>query len=682
MVDGPLGDRRHTMTNPSALIKGLIDRQMAAPAARELAAAVERCDSPAAAWAMLTERFLTPAVDFSLHEWLYETIYASAPHRPAWLPPAAVVAQANVTATARDLALPDYAALHQWSVQNREAYWRGVIDRLRIRLREPFSRLVDCSQPTRPRWLVGAKLNIVDSCFQADPQAIAIIESDGSGPLQRYTYDALSQITARVAGGLQSADVSPGETVAVIMPMSFRSIAIYLGVIAAGAAVISIADSFAAEEIALRLRLANARLVFTQDFIRWGAKQIPLYSKIQAAKAPATIVVSTSEQPATLRHGDLTFEAFISDDDVLAPVPRSAHDPVNILFSSGTTGEPKVIPWDHTTPIKCAADAHYHQDLHPGDLSCWPTNLGWMMGPWLIFASLINRGAMAIYTQAPTDMGFGRFVQDAGVNMLGLVPSLVRAWRQSQCMRGLNWSAIRAFSSSGECSNPGDMLYLMHLAGYRPVIEYCGGTEIGGAYVTGTVVHPCTPATFTTPALGLDFVLLDENHQPADEGEAFIVGPSIGLSTRLLNRDNDGVYFAGNPVGSDGRPLRRHGDELKSIAGVGFRVVGRSDDTMNLGGIKVGCADIERVLNRLPGVHETAAVAIPPAGGGPSRLVVFLVPSTDATLPTAEAFKPLLQEAVRSQLNPLFHIDAVRIVASLPRTASNKILRRELRAMG
>jgi acetyl-CoA synthetase len=670
------------MTNQTALIDGLLNRQVAAATARELAAAVGFSQSPAAAWAMLTERFLTPAVDFSVHEWLYETIYAGAVDRPAWLPSPAVIHRANVTAAARDLGLRNYETLHQWSVQNREEYWRYIIDRLSIRLRVPFSSIMDGSHPTRPQWLVGATLNIVESCFQADNGALAVIESNGSGPMRRYTYSELSRMTARVAGGLQATGVSPGDAVAVIMPMSFRSIAIYLGVIAVGAAVISIADSFADDEISVRLRLANAKLAFTQDVIPWGAKRLPLYSKIQAANAPVAVVMSTDDHTPVLRHGDRTFTAFLSDNDLLAPIPRASDDPINILFSSGTTGEPKVIPWDHTTPIKCAADAHFHQDLHAGDVSCWPTNLGWMMGPWLIFASLINRGAMAIYTQAPTDGGFGRFVQDARVNMLGLVPSLVRAWRQSHCMRGLDWSAIRAFSSSGECSNPGDMLYLMHLAGYRPIIEYCGGTEIGGAYVTGTVVQPCTPATFTTPALGLDLVLLDDNHEPTIQGEAFIIGPSIGLSTRLLNRDNDQVYFSNTPRGSDGRPLRRHGDELKSLPGGGYRVVGRSDDTMNLGGIKVGCAEIERVLNRLPGVHETAAVAMPPSGGGPSRLVVFLVPTTDANSATAEAFKSLLQNAIRSQLNPLFHIDTVRIVASLPRTASNKIIRRELRAMG
>ena len=202
--------------------------------ARELAAAAGRCQSPAAAWAMLTESFLTPEVDFSVHEWLYETIYAGTVDRPAWLPSPTVIDHANVTAAAGDLGLRDYAAFHQWSVQNRDEYWRCVIDRLRIRQRVPFSRIMDGSHPTRPKWLVGAKLNIVESCFQADGGHIAVIESDGSGPLQRYTQAELSRMTARVASGLQAAGVSPGDTVAVIMPMSFRSIAIYLGVIAAG----------------------------------------------------------------------------------------------------------------------------------------------------------------------------------------------------------------------------------------------------------------------------------------------------------------------------------------------------------------------------------------------------------------------------------------------------------------
>jgi acetyl-CoA synthetase len=600
--------------------------------------------------------------------------------QPAWLPTPEVIERANVTAVTRQLGLSDYPALHRWSIQNRTAYWSLVIERLGIRFRNSPESIVDISQPTRPRWLPGARMNIVESCFRADPALPAVIESDGTAPPRIWSGAELQRLTARVANGLIARGVVPGDTIGVIMPMTARSVAIYLGIVAAGAAVVSIAESFAAGEIATRLRLAQAKMVFTQDVAPWGARRLALYEKVVAASAPSTIVVPLEELNApTLRDGDITFRPFLSDDELLTTVPRDPQGPTTILFSSGTTGEPKAIPWDHTTPIKAAADAHFHQDVHPGDVLCWPSSLGWMMGPWLVFASLINRATMALWAQAPTDERFGRFVQDTGATLLGTVPSLVRAWRQSNCMGGVDWTKIRAFSSTGECSNPADVLYLMSLGGNRPMIEYCGGTEIGGAYITGTVVQPCIPSTFTTPALGLGFVLLDEDRRPAHKGEVFIEGPSMGLSTRLLNRDHDAVYFGDAPVSPSGTPLRCHGDELEALPGGYYRVAGRSDDTMNLGGIKVGCAEVERVLNTLPGVQETAAVAVPPPGGGPSRLVIFAVPISGNATSAAE-LKAAFQAAIRAHLNPLFHVEEVRIAALLPRTASNKVMRRELRA--
>src|SRR2546422_1544713 len=120
---------------------------------------------------------------------------------------------------------------------------------------------------------------------------------------------------------------------------------------------------------------------------------------------------------------------------------------------------------------------------------------------------------------------------------------------------GLDWHRIRLFSSTAEPSTPEEMVYLMFLAGYRPVVEYCGGTEVGGAYITGSVVRPCAPSTFTTPAFGLDFEILDGGH-PTSRGELFLVPPSIGLSTELLNYDNDEEYYDGVPEGPHGERLR------------------------------------------------------------------------------------------------------------------------------
>ena len=294
------------------------------------------------------------------------------------------------------------------------------------------------------------------------------------------------------------------------------------------------------------------------------------------------------------------------------------------------------------------------------------------MGPWLIYASLINRGTMALYDGVPTGRDFGTFVQDAKVNLLGVVPTLVRAWKNSGCMQGLNWDAIRAFSSTGECSNPMEMLFLMSLAEYRPVIEYCGGTEIGGAYITGTRVQPAAPSTFTTPALGLDFVICDEEGQLADNGEVFILPPSLGLSRNLVNAEHDAVYFSGTPQPD----LRRHGDALERLANGYYRILGRVDDTMNLSGIKVSSAEIEEVLNGVDGIRETAAVAVSPKDGGPSQLVIYVVPVCAISVPEIHE---ALQTALRQRLNPLFRIDEVVVVEALPRTASNKVMRRLLR---
>jgi acetyl-CoA synthetase len=391
------------------------------------------------------------------------------------------------------------------------------------------------------------------------------------------------------------------------------------------------------------------------------------------------VLALDSSVSTKLRHGDLSWDEFLSPNQQFDAFAADPSARTNILFSSGTTGEPKAIPWTQTTPIKCVVDGHLHHDIHPGDVVAWPTNLGWMMGPWLIYASLINRATIALYYGTPTERGFGQFVQDARVNVLGVVPSLVSIWKTTTCMEGLDWSAIKAFSSTGECSNPQDMLFLMSLAGYKPIIEYCGGTEIGGGYITGTLVQPCAPSTFTTPALGLDVVILNEEGNPDDKGEVFIIPPSIGLSTELLNKNHHQVYFADTPhLPISPTLLRRHGDQMERLPSGYYRAHGRVDDTMNLGGIKVSSAQIEQVLNTVEEISETAAIAISPPEGGPSQLVIYAVVAPDSQK-YKEALETDLQKAIAQRLNPLFKIRDLVLVNALPRTASNKVMRRVLR---
>ena len=597
----------------------------------------------------------------------------------AWAPSPEFIATTNIAWLMHKVGVESYEALHAWSVKNREDYWVLAIERLGIRFQKPWSRIADFSHGVKsPNWLVDARLNIVESCFQASADSTAIIHQAAAGELKTMSVRELADLTNRVAVNLQRWGYRPGAVLAMMMPMTAEAVAIYLGIIKAGCVVAGIADSFQPKEIASRLRLSNASAVFTQDVILRGGKALPLYAKVTEASAlPAIVLAANEEVSVPLRKGDCLWADFLNAAEQIEAMGREPADPVNILFSSGTTGDPKVIPWNQTTPIKCAADAHFHQNIQQGDVLVWPTNIGWMMGPWLIFASLMNRATMGLFYGAPTGQEFGRFVQKAKATMLGVVPSLVKAWRHTGCMNGLDWSAIKAFSSTGECANTADMQWLMKQGGGKPVIEYCGGTEIGGAYLTSTLTLPCSPGVFNTPTLGLDVVILDEYGRPADSGELFIVPPSMGLSATLLNGNHHEVYFAGVPSGPNGKVLRRHGDQMERLPCGGWRALGRADDTMNLGGIKVSSAEIEHVLHTVPNIVETAAVAVSP-GGGPSSLVIYAVCSASQALDKAQ-LASAMQERIRRDLNPLFKIHELIIIDAMPRTASNKVMRRELR---
>jgi acetyl-CoA synthetase len=623
------------------------------------------------------------ALTFDRHRSLYHRVFdgrpAEAPPPALYLPSREAIANANVTKLAEKRGLPSFERLHAWSVAEREAFWETVIEELRIPLRLKPARVLK-GGPEDPQWLLGARMNIADACFQVkDPQKAAIVWGrEGEAGVRRVSYEQLEALVDRVAHGFRNLGLQPGDAVALYLPMTVECVAAYLGIVRAGGVVVSIADSFAPPEVATRLKLGNAKAIVTTASFARGGKTFDLYAKVREASGPRAIVIGAAE---LARESDVRWDDFLGSDMKFAG-PEAAPDGVtNILFSSGTTGEPKAIPWTHLTPIKAAVDGRYHQDIHESDVVAWPTSIGWMMGPWLVYASLMNGATMALYEGAPNSPDFPAFVDLAGVTVLGVVPALVRSWRAADCV-GKHFSRVRIFSSTGEASNVEDYQWLMATAGYRaPVIEYCGGTEIGGGHLTGTVVQPQSPATFSTPALGLDVVILDDHGKSVGEnemGELFVVPPSIGLSQKLVNRDHHKEYYEGAPRGPKGELLRRHGDEVARLPGGYFQAHGRADDTMNLGGIKVSSLELERVMDRHPAVYQSAAVAVVPPEGGADLLVAFVVPEPSEK-PDAKTLRDELQARLKNELNPLYRIHEVRLVDALPRTASNKIMRRELR---
>jgi acetyl-CoA synthetase len=597
--------------------------------------------------------------------------------KPAWIPTKEIIQNSNIFQMMQEKGVDNYRDFWKWSVTHKEEFWEDTVAKLGIIQNEKFTSILDTSRGVEnAQWLKNAKLNIVDSCFQNIPEATAIIFKKEGQPIQKITQSALLSLVNKIANGLVDLGLKVNDKIAIDLPMTVEAVAIYLAAIKAGITVVTIADSFSSKEIAVRLKITEPKLIFTQDYLQRAGKKLPLYKKVIEASPPKAVVLKISDETINLRIGDIHWNGFLSSNEQFSSVARDPEAIITILFSSGTTGEPKAIPWTQTTPIKGASDGYYHQDIHKNDVLCWPTNLGWMMGPWLVFTALINKATISLYYGVPIEAGFGEFVQNAEVTMLGVIPSFVRTWKSTGAMEKFNWDRIKCFSSTGEVSNPTDMNYLMKMANNKPVIEYCGGTEVGGGYIASTLVQPNVESVFSTQTLGGEFVLLDENNMRSTSGEVFMIPPIMGLSTTLLNRNHYEVYYKNTPK-FEGKLLRRHGDELSELGNGYYKALGRVDDAMNLGGIKVSSIQIERLINSLSFVKESASIALSPKEGGPAALVIYYV-EDESDLSDETRLKEA-KKIIREQLNPLFKVSDLVKISKLPRTASNKVMRRKLR---
>lgn len=717
---------------------------------------------PDQAWRAFVDRSRRESLPFEEHLAAFRRMFEgrrSEDGPPAvWTPDAETVRRSNLQASMAAVGIDRYGDFHAWSVRDPTSFWTHTLGRLGIAFTRPPDAILDPdggvgdprggvrvhqSMPRGgvrdPRWMPGAELNIVDSCFTADPDLPAVITPGSDNPddsdnqaLRTMSYGELEGLVNRVANGLCERGLAPGQAIALYMPLNLECVVAYLAIIRAGSWAVSIADSFPASEVRRRMAIAGACCIVTMDrYVRAG-KAIGLYDTVVEAGAATVIVVPSdgvgrssnaarahdapspddtavvSSDGCRLRPGDLTWSDLLSGNDTFESVTGDPYRTTNILFSSGTTGEPKAIPWNHLTPIKSAMDGYYHQDIHVDDVTTWPTNIGWMMGPWLIYATLVNGACMALYPDAAHTPEYLRYLRRAGVTVQGVIPSLVRNWRRGGMTEGrpggmsdgIEWPPIRVFSSTGEPASRTDYLWLMSRTGYQaPVIEYLGGTEIGGGHLACTVLQPCSPAVFTTANLGVDFVILDEAGAEVGDGETgelFLLPPAMGMSQQLLNGSHDEVYYEGCPAGPADEVLRRHGDHAQRLRHGHYRAQGRADDGMNLGGIKVSALELERIIDGHPAVFESAAVAAQPGGDGAEKLVVFIVPEdgSGAAGPHAtgsksglyqdhdpDTLKTALQAKVSSELNPLFKIHRVVIVNELPHTASGKLVRRALRSV-
>ncbi|KAJ4972219.1 hypothetical protein NE237_005318 [Protea cynaroides] len=675
---------------------------------------------PQKVWREITaegRRLLKPWHPHALHQLIYYSVYSdwdlstSGPP-PYWFPSPLQAKNTNLgrlmeihgpklLGTLYQDPITSFSLFQKFTVQHPDVYWSLVLKELSVTFREGPRCILDTSDKSKHggTWLPGSVLNIAESCLlpmdyprKRDEDVVVIWRDEGldDNPINSMTLREFREQVMMVANALDTM-FSRGDAIAIDMQMTVTAVVIYLAIILAGLVVVSIADSFAPKEIAIRLRVSNAKGIFTQDFIRRGGRNFPLYSRVVEAGPCKAIVIPVigKDVGVQLRKHDLSWKDFLSCVDHLSrpfhysPVYQSIDSITNILFSSGTTGEPKAIPWTQLSPIRAAGDIWAQQNIKTGDVYCWPTSLGWVAGSIVMYSCFLNGATLALYHGSPLGHGFGKFVQDAGVTFLGTVPSLVKTWKSTQCMEGLDWTNIKSFATAGEASYFDDDLWLSSKAYYRPVIDCCGGTETASSYIQGNLLQPQAFGAFSTASMTVGYVILDEHGVPYPDdkpcvGEVGLFPVYMGASDRLLNANHEEVYFKGMPM-YKGMLLRRQGDIIQRTIGDYIIVQGRADDTMNLSGIKTSSVEIERVCNRTDDdVLETAAIGVAPVTGGPEQLVIFAVLKKGYNS-TQEQLKLKFTRAIKSNLNPLFKVSHVRIVMEFPRTASNKLMRRVLR---
>ena len=579
-----------------------------------------------------------------------------------------------------------------------EWFWDAAVKDLDIAFYRDYDKVVDLSEGAPwARWWVGARMNIVQSCLDRHRDTPsrhrpAIVWEGEPGDRRTLTYAELDQQVSKLAGGLRRLGVRPGERIGIFMPMCPEVAIAVLAAAKIGAVIIPLFSGYGPEAIATRLRDGEAKVLITADgFYRRGQvvamKETADRALVSCPTVKKVIVHRRVVRDIPWTHGrDEVWEVLLEEDPDRARTEElDPEDPLMIIYTSGTTGKPKGTLHVHGGfPIKAAQDMAHGFDIGSDDVVFWFTDLGWMMGPWLIFGTLVLGATMVLYEGTPDFPApdrLWRMVEDHKVTVLGVSPTLVRSLMThgDEPPASHDLSSLRILGGTGEPWNPEPFeWYFKKIGGGRiPIINYTGGTEISGGILCGNVITHLRPCSFAGPLPGMaaDVVDADGRSVRGEVGELVIRNPWPGM-TRGFWGDRD-RYIETYWRRFEG--LWVHGDWAYVDPEDGlWYVLGRSDDTIKVAGKRLGPAEVESVLVGHPAVAESAAIGVPDELKG-EALVCFVVLRRGHEPDKALAGE--LQDLVASALGKPLRPKAVHFVVDLPRTRNAKILRRVVRSV-
>jgi acetyl-CoA synthetase len=600
-----------------------------------------------------------------------------------WRPTAELIAQSNLARFMQRHGIGSYDELMRRSITEIEWFWNAVVEELDIQFYRPYTSVLDCSRGMAfPRWCVGGVMNIVHNCldkYACGPTdgRIAVRAENEDGQVRCLSYAELRREVNKAANLLRSLGLGRGDAVGVFLPMNVECVVAMLAIIKIGGIFVPLFSGYGSEAVATRLANADARALVYADGVRRRGHLVGMKAVAEAAAATVPGLKHLIEVP----FGRPAPWADAADE---APTERTdAEDPLMLIYTSGTTGQPKGTVHTHCGfPVKAAQDILHGLDLHPDEVLYWMTDMGWMMGPWLIFGALLLGGTMLVYDGAPDWPEPDRLwalVERHRVAALGVSPTLIRSLMNhgERPVRRHDLSSLKKFGSTGEPWNPDPWLWLFRVVGggQLPIINYSGGTEISGGILMGNILTPLKPCAFSGPVVGMAADVVDEQGRSlrGEVGELVIRRPWIGM-THGFWRDPDrylDTYWSRLP------DVWVHGDWAAVDADGLWYILGRSDDTIKLAGKRVGPAEVESILTAHPAVSEAAAIGVPDAIKG-EAIVCFCV--LKPRHEPSEALRKELRQRVADALGKPLKPTDLKFVGELPKTRNAKVMRRVIRA--
>ncbi|MEM3939764.1 MAG: AMP-binding protein [Saccharolobus sp.] len=542
-------------------------------------------------------------------------------------------------------------------------FWEDFIKLIGLKFYKKYEKILDLSRGKQwAKWFVNGKLNIAD---QIDDNSEVFIKwMDENLNARTVTYSQILNESKSISSWLKKNGLRKGDRVAIYMPMIPEIVSVMLGAIRAGMIIIPLFSGFGPEPIRVRMEDSEAKVIFTVDKVIRKGKEIDMLKNLEGFNVTKVVINRSGVKGDFYEYKDV----IKTGGDGLEIT--DAEDPMMIIYTSGTTGKPKGCVHTHDGfPIKASADIYFQFDLKKGETLTWITDMGWMMGPWMVFGALLMKSKMGMIEGYTSGEVISKFVEDIKVDVLGLSASLVRMLRSEG---KVNIKEVRVLGNTGEPIDPESWHWLFNVSDKKPIINYSGGTEISGGILGNYVIKKIKPSSFNGPSPGINASVFDESGKEASpnvEGELVVLSVWPGM-TRGFWRNPERYLETYWSVWKD---VWVHGDLAYRDEEGYFYIVGRSDDTIKVAGKRIGPAEIESVLNSFPNVIESACVGLPDPVKG-EKIVCFVV-SKESNI------EKELSKYAEEKLGKAFAPSDIKIVKELPKTRNAKIMRRLIRAL-